>query len=219
MTSRRPARSHANKGGVVGQADIELSPGGTLSWHLGMTFEAEVGIPLDQQLGIDRTMWFVTNSAAFAHRAVLENHRTTLLWVTTGARFIHPGHGQSASRFQDITAMGIMALHAIHFALRDRVMLREAELRLGGAMALKTCRRIFAWIEDEFATASAARHMQAPRPVARLATGLTQSICVLQMNPRMRAGGEQPHNVGMAFPAALVAYERGSGNGWRRGQY
>ncbi len=159
-------------------------------------------------------MWLVTNSAAFAHRAVLENYRTTLLGMTTGARFVHPGHRQSASGFQDITAMRIMAFHAIHLVLRDRVMLREMELRLGGPMAFKTGRRIFAGVENGFASAAAARYMQATRPVARLATGLTQTICVLQMNPGMRAGGKQPHDIGMAFHTALVAYEGGSRNGW-----
>jgi hypothetical protein len=64
-----------------------------------MTFQAKVGVSLDQQFGIDGTMWFVTDGAAFAHRAMLENHRTTLLGMTTGARLVHPGHCQAAGWF------------------------------------------------------------------------------------------------------------------------
>ena len=64
-------------------------------WGLGMTFQAEIGVSLDQQFGIDRTVWFVARGAAFSHRSVLENHRAALLGMTTGARLIHPGHRQS----------------------------------------------------------------------------------------------------------------------------
>jgi hypothetical protein len=184
-----------------------------------MTFQAEIGVSLHEQFGIDRTMRLVTNSAALAHRAMLENHWSALLGMATGAGLVHPGHRQSAGGFEDITAMRVVTLHAIHLVLRDWVMLREAELRLGGTMALKTRRRILSGIENEYAPASAARYVQAARPVTRFAPGLTQTARVIQMNPGMGTRGKHPHDVGVAFHAALITHERGSSNGWRSCQY
>jgi hypothetical protein len=204
---------------VVGQPDIELAASDTLSRRLGMTFQAEIGVSLHEQFGIDRTMRLVTNSAALAHRAMLEDHWSALLGVATGAGLVYAGHRQPAGGFEDITAMRVVTLHAIHFVLRDRVMLREAELRLGGAMALKTRRRILSGVENEFAPAPAARHVQAARPVTRFAPGLTQTPCVCQVNPGMGTGGKHPHDIGVAIHAALITHERGSRNRWRSGQY
>lgn len=213
MTSRRPTCSHTNKGGVVGQANIEavLANGG---WPcgLGMAFQAEIGVSLDQQFGIDRTMWLVADGAAFSHRSVLENYRTALLGMATSAGFAHPGHRQSTRGFQDVTAMRIMTFNAIHLLLRDGVMLREPELRLDGSVTLKTGRRILAGIEYEFASASASRRVEAARPMTGLTPGLATTVLAFEVNPGVGACRELPDDIGVAFKAALVAHERSSRN-------
>jgi len=219
MTSRRPTSSHTNKGGVVGQADIkEFLANGGWPWSLGMTFQAEVGVSLDQQLGIDRTMWLVADGAAFSHRSVFEYHRTALLGMTTSTCLVHPGHRQSTGGFQDVTAMRIMTFNAIHLLFRDWVMLREAELRLGGSMTLKTGRRILAGVEYEFPSAPAARRVEAARPVTGLAPGLATTVLAFEVNPSVSARRELPDDIGVAFKAALIAHERSSRNGGSGGE-
>jgi len=205
---------------VVGQANIKEVLGNS-GWPrgLGMTFQAKVGVSLDQQFGIDRTMWLVADGAAFSHRSVFEYHRTALLGMTTSTCLVHPGHRQSTGGFQDVTAMRIMTFNAIHLLLRDRVMLREPELRLGGSMTLKTGCRILAGVEYEFASAPAARRVQAARPVTGLAPGLAQTTGVCEVNPSMGARRELPDDIGVAFKTALIAHKRSSRNGGSGGQY
>ncbi len=77
-----------------------------------------------------------------------------------------------AGRFEDVVAMRIVALHAVHLLLQHRVVLGKLEFRLLLAMALETSRRVFAGIDDELASPAAARDVQARRSVARFAARL-----------------------------------------------
>ena len=159
---------------MVNVADIHL-PRATLgpwtcAWHLRQRFE----ITLDQQLGVDAPMRAVADRAALPHRRMLKDKGPGLLPVALRAGFTPTRHGQPAGRFEDVAAMRVMALHAIHLFLRHRVVLGKLELRLFLAVALVTSRRVFAGIDDEFASPATARHMQARGSVARLATRLPQ---------------------------------------------
>ena len=58
----------------------EHAPGGGL--RLGMAFQAEVRVALNQQLGINRAVGRMANSATLAQRLVFENERARLLTVT-----------------------------------------------------------------------------------------------------------------------------------------
>ena len=115
--------------------------------------------------------------------------------------------------------MRIVTLDAIHLALRDWVMLRKPELRLGRAMALKTSSRILPRVEYKFASAPAARRVEATRPVTGLAPSLAQTTGVCEVNPSVGARRELPDDIGVAFKAALIAHKRSSRNGWSGGQY
>lgn len=76
-----------------------------------------------------------------------------LFSVAVRARFIHARHGETTVRFHYVRAVRIVALDAVHFAFKDRVMLRQMELGIGGDMALETGFGLFAGIDDETATA------------------------------------------------------------------
>src|SRR2546428_11001832 len=95
----------------------------------------------------------MTNRAALSQSFVLEDKRPRLLSMTLRAGLIEPRQGQPAGRFQNITAMRVVALHAIHPAFNNWMMLRQVKLGVRLQMTLKTSRRVLAGIDDKFAPA------------------------------------------------------------------
>ena len=181
-----------------------------------MASEAEIEITLDQQLGIDAPVRAVADRAALPHRRMLEDKGPRLLPVALRAAFTPTRHGQPARRLEDVAAVRVMALHAIHLLLRHRVVLGKLELRLFLAMALVTSRRVFAGIDDEFASPAAARDMQARRPVARFAARLPQRASVFEVDSGVGAGRKDAGDAPMTIGAGLVADERRARNVRRR---
>lgn len=161
-----PATAAGNQIGVPGGAYVDVS-GGTL--HLGMAFQTKVRVVFDQQFSIDRAVRAMTNGAAFAHGFVLKNKGTRLFPMTLGATFVLSRHRQAAGGFENIRAVRIVALHAIHFAFENGVVMRELKLGVRFEMALKTGGRLFPRVDDEPATRSS--HVFAGRAMARFATG------------------------------------------------
>jgi hypothetical protein len=178
-----------------------------------MTFEAEIGITLDEQLGVDAPMRAVADRAALPQRRMLEDEGPGLLPVALSAGFTLPRHSQPAGRFVDVAAVRVMALHAIHLLLRHRVVMGEQELRLFLAMALETGRRVLPGVDDEFASPSAARDMKAGRPMARFAARLPYGTGVFQVDSGVGTGRKDAGDVPMAVGASLVADERRAWNG------
>jgi len=72
--------------------------------------------------------------------------------MTLRAGFIEARHRQSARRFHDVHAVGVMALHAVHFpsSTGDAA---ESEGRLRLEMALETGLGVLARIDDELPAA------------------------------------------------------------------
>lgn len=128
--------------------------------HLGlrMTFEAQVGVALDQHLGIDGSVGIVADRATFTQRGVFENERPGLFAVTLGAIFIESRHGKAAGGFHNVHAMGIVALDAVHLAFDHGMMLRQVEFGAGFLVALETSFGLLAGINDEFFQAAAPGH-------------------------------------------------------------
>src|SRR5262249_57730388 len=100
-----------------------IQSGGARSAVLGMTAEAKVPVANGQKLGVDRAMRIVAGGARFTYGRVLKDKRPRLGLMTLGARFVQARHGQTAGRLHDVQPVRVMALHAIHFALGDGVML------------------------------------------------------------------------------------------------
>ena|SRR5947209_3762147 len=114
--------------------------------------------------------------------------------------------------------MGIMALHTIHFVLQDRMMLRQVEFNLRGAVTLETGGRVFAGVHDELAAPATAGHVEAAGTVTRFTAGLACSVGARQMNPSVGTGRENSRNVGMAFGARAVPNESCAGHIWSGGE-
>ena len=157
MATCRPTSAIADQRAVIHVADIETGAGG---WALGLgvAFKAQIGVPLHQHFGVDGAVRVMADGATFPHRGVFENHGARLFPMALGAILVEPRHGESARGFHDVHPVGIVALHAAHFAFNDRVMLREMKFRAGFLVALEAAFGIFSGVDDEFFETAAARH-------------------------------------------------------------
>lgn len=208
MASGSPTGSHLQKRCVIGVAD-ENGSIGTL--NLRVTAQAKVGIAFDQHLLIDRAVWVVTNVATFAQRFVLEDKGSCLFAVALRATFVLSRHRQSARRFENVAAVRIVAIHTTHAAFNDRMMLRKTEFGMNIKMTLKTGRRVIARIDDE-CCAAAGFDVFAAGTVTGFATGFADHRRIFKMNPRVRAGGKFPDDIGVAVCAGFVADVMRAGN-------
>ena len=201
MATRGPAGADSEKRRVRNAADENLA-GGAL--RLRVTAQAKIRIALDEHFAVDRAVRIVAGRAAFAQRLVLEGKGPRLVAMTLRAALVDAGQRESARRFHDIHPVRIVTLHAIHFALDHRVMLRQVEFRLDFHMALEARGRVLARVDDEFVRR--VFNVFAARPVAGFTTGLVASGGFLKMRPGMRAGGKPPDVIGVAIGARAVTH-------------
>jgi len=188
---------------------------GSLVLHLGVALQAKIRVALRQHLPIDRAVRFMTDRATFPQRLMFEYERACLIPMAVSAVLVHSSHGQSACRFEDVGAVGIMALHAVHPAFEDGMMLRQIELSSRVQVALKTGGGVFARIHDELAASAAAFDMFAPWPVAGFAATFTFEERSLDVHAAVRTGRKHPRDVRVAVVTGLVADISGSWNfGW-----
>ena len=192
---------------MVLAADINAARGGRTS-HLGVAAEAEVGISCNEHLGVDRAVRGVATGAAFPKSRMFENDGLGLFPVALRARLVQPGHGEASGRFEDVQAVRIVALDAIHLPLEDGVVLREGKLGMRFQMALKAGLGIPAWVDDKLAATASDRHVFAGGPVAGFATILAVQPGVFEPQTRMGAGREDFGDVCVTILAGLVPNER-----------
>lgn len=201
---------------MVHVADEDPVSAGARRLHLSMAAQAKVGIAGHEHLAVDRAMRIVADGAAFAQRFMLENNGPRLLTMTLRAGFVVPRHSQAARGFENITAMRVMTLDAIHAAFNHRMMLRKMELGLALQVALKADRWVLAPIDDELAAPAPRFDMFAAGAVAGFAAGLAGEFGALKMESSVRAGGEYPGDIGVTLVAGLVAGVSGARNVRRR---
>jgi len=184
------------------------------SRYLGMTAEAEIGIGLGEQLGIDGAVGAVTDGATFTKGGMFVNERTCLFAMAIGAHFILARHGEAAGGFHDVHAVRIMALDAVHFAFEHRMMLGIVKFRLDFQVALQASLGVLAGIDDEFFKPALAAHrnMFAAGAVAGFATVLAGHGAIIQMQARVGAGGKHAGDLLVAVGAGFVADIRGAFN-------
>jgi hypothetical protein len=204
MAAGRPAGAVAQEGAVVNITEKKRSARGLC---LGVAFDAQIVIALHEHLGIDGTVRVMADRAAFAQRGVLENERAGLFAMTLGAILVLPRHGEPAGGLHDIHPVGIVALHAIHFAFNDRMMLREVKFGPGFLMTLEAGFRVLAGIDDEFFESAAAGHgdVLAAWAMTGFAAALAGHSGIGDAQPGVRTAGEDAGNVGMTIHARLVA--------------
>ena len=171
MATGRPAGAAFDEIRVRDFADHEVAGKNIGPLDLKVALEAKVIVALDEELAIDRAMRAMTNGAAFAQGFVFENERAALFAMTLRASFVEARHGEAAGGLHDLVAVRVVAVHAIHVAFDDRVMLGEIKFGMDVEVALKAGAGIFAWVDDEPAAAAADAHMFAGRAMAGFAAG------------------------------------------------
>ena len=149
-----PASAHLQVTGVIDDADVDLPLRHAGAGHLRMTAQAKVWIILREHFTVHRTVRVVAGRTTFPHRWMLKHDRACLFPMTLRATFIPPGHGQSARWFENVAAVGIVALDAIHPAFQHRMMVRRLKFALDGEVALQTGCGILARVDDEFGSAT-----------------------------------------------------------------
>ncbi|MDD1750410.1 MAG: hypothetical protein LUO89_11105 [Methanothrix sp.] len=82
---------------------------------LKMAFEAEIDVPLLQQLGVHRSMYTMAGAAPFPNGFMFENEWTPLCDVALHAEvpFVQQGGATGA---ESIPFVGLVAIDAGHFA-------------------------------------------------------------------------------------------------------
>lgn len=153
-------------------ADVNVSGGDIRALNLRMAPQAKIRVALDEHFLVDRAVWIMANDAAFAQRRMFKDERSCLVAMTLRAAFILPRHRQSSRRSENVAAVRVVALHAVHVAFDDRMVLRQIKLRVHVEMTLKTGRRVIVWIDDELRRA-AGFDVFATWPMAGFAAGLS----------------------------------------------
>jgi len=203
MAARRPTGAQLEKLSVVCIADVNFTGGDVWSLRLRMAAQAKVRVIVHQQLFIDGTVRVMANRATLAHRLVLKDKGACLGHVTAFTTLVLPSHRQAALRLEDVAPVRIVAIHAIHEAFGDRMMLGQIEFRLDVEMALEAGGRVLAGIDNE--TSRAARpDVFAARTVTGFASALPRHCRIPNMQPGMGAGGKFADNVRMAIGAGLI---------------
>lgn len=122
MTAGGPAGADLQVAGMRTLADKNFTGRYAGPRHLGMTAEAEIVVGLREHHAVDRTVRIVAGRTAFAQGGVFEDKGPRLLAMALGAVLIAPGHGQASRRFEDVFAVRVVALRAIHAAFSDGMM-------------------------------------------------------------------------------------------------
>ena len=204
VAGRGPAGAAAHGQRVIFVADKEAS----VPLRLRMAAQAQIRIRLVKHLVIDRAVRVMATDAALAQRFVLEDKTLRLLAVAIRALFVEPRHRESAGRLHDVVSMRIVALHAVHLSFTNGMVLREVEIRVDFEMTIETGLRIASRINDELAATAADSHVFAARTMARFTTGTARHLRRLDVDARMRTGGENARVIPVAIHAPFVADKR-----------
>jgi hypothetical protein len=205
----RPAGPAANEPSMIDLSDDHAS---RAELDLGMAFQAEIVVWFMEHLAVNGAMGLMADGAAFPERLVFEGKGPRLFAMALRAAVIQAGHGQPAGGSMNVRAVRVVALDAIHLALDHRMVMRQAELRVGVEMALETGGRIPARVDDKLAASAARGDVPAAGPVARLASGGHGLLEIIPIETSVRAGRKVSGDVCVAFRAGAVSDKRGACN-------
>ncbi len=200
------------EGRVVDGPDDELAGGNTGALNLRMTAKAEVQVRLDQQLRVDGTVGRMTQDAAFAQGLMGKCGGPRLGPMTGGAGLVRAGFENGCGRFENIDAMGVMALHTIHPAFDHRMMLRQVKLSSGFEMTPEAGVRFPSWIQDKASASPAGFDVLASGSVTAFATGQAFEPGTFDLQPAMRTRSKTADIIGVTVSAPLVSHIDRSGD-------
>jgi hypothetical protein len=208
MAAGCPTRCQLQPRCMIHVADVNLP---ACRLHLCVAAQAEIRVALGQHLLIDRAVRDMADDAAFTHCLMFKHKRAGLIAMTLRAAFILPRHSEPACGFEDVIAMRVMALHTVHVAFDDRMMLWQVKFCVDVKMTQKARGWIFARVYDEAGTAAGLDVFTA-RTVAGFAARLASHCRIAGMNSSVRTGRKFSDNVLVAVCAGLVADKMCAGN-------
>lgn len=150
MASRAPAGAAGQECGVIAPADKQLARRELL---LEVTLQTEVLVALREQFLIHAAMRRVAGGATLANCLMLENERPALGNMAFRARLHFRGQGEPAA-LDRVALVRVVAIAARDFALQNRMMMRQVETAFHIQVALKTCFRRFAGVQNGIAGAA-----------------------------------------------------------------
>lgn len=205
VTTGGPAAALPHKRGVVHFADEQVAG---RSLCLCMALQAEVGVVLHEQLGVDGPVRVMTDGAAFAHSLVLENELAGLFLMALRAGLVHASEAKAARGLHHVVAVRVVALHAVQVTFENRVMVGQAKLGVNILVTAEAGFGCFLGIEDEFVQAlPAGGHVAAAGAMTRLATGVERAFGRADLDARMGIGRKLLMDGGVAVHASLVTDE------------
>ncbi len=207
-----PATATGEEGRVIDGPDDELAGGNTGTLNLGMTAKAEIQVRLDQQLRIDGTVGRMTQGAAFAQGLMGKGGGSCLGPMAGGAGLVRARFENGCGRFENIDAVGVMALHTIHPTFDHRMMLWQVELSPGFEMTPEAGIRFPSWIHDEASASPAGFDVLASRSVTAFATRQAFKPGAFDLQPAMRTRSKTADIIGVTVGAPLVSHIDGSGD-------
>jgi hypothetical protein len=207
VTTGGPAGAAAEKSAVRLLADEDVACGNIRALNLGVAFEAEIVVALDQKLAIDGAVRGVADGATFAQGFMLEDKGPGLFSMTFAAALVQARHGQSSGRLHDFVAVRVVTLDAVHAALDDWMMVGESELSMDIEMAFETSRGVFAGVDNQFGAAFGRGDMLAGWPMARFTAVHAGELDVILAEAAVSAGWEDADDVRMTINASAVADE------------
>lgn len=182
-------------------ADQELT--GLL--HLRVAAQAKIRVGLDEHLFVRGTVRLMASRAALAQRLVFEHHALGLLAMTRRTLLVEARHRESAGGFHDVEAVWVVALHAVHLALTNGMVLRQIELGVDFQVTREARLRVVARIDDELSTTAARGDMFAARPVTRFASRAARHLRRLDMDSGVRTAREDSCVFRVAIHTGFVA--------------
>jgi len=189
--------------------DIAYKERPTRTLSLRVTLEAEIGVTIDQELLVDRSVRRMATRAAFPHGFVFEHEPSGLFLVALRTILTLEMQGQVPGGFANLSTVRIVTIHTVHFPFRHEMMIRHPKFRVGLQMAVEARGRILAGIHDEFVEAlPTGRDMSTARSMAGFAAGLARHLFRFRMKLSVWTGRENPRVVGMAIHTGGIADER-----------
>lgn len=176
---------------------------------LEVAFQAEIGVPFGEHLGIDRTMRLVAGSATLPRRFMLENEGATLGLMAPNAGLV-AAMGGGCGPGQCPALVRMMAVTAGHLAIFNRVMVRQLKLPPFIQMALETGLGRFAGIDNGISGA-AGFSMETAGSVAGF-TAHVFAVFTLRHQFGMISGDKILHQLFMTLGAVLRPHEGGPRN-------
>lgn len=154
----------------------------------------------------------MANGTTFAQGFMGKGGDPSLSSMTGGAGFIRACPENSGGRFENIHAVGIVALDAVHAPLDYRMMSWQVKLSLGFEMTAKTGLRLFSWIENKAPAPAPGLNMLAARSMAALAAGQSLKPGTIHLQMCMRTRSETANVGRMAINAPVVPHVDRPGN-------